>query len=49
MSTPDSALDDENSARRLPAGRKAELAAYVAEVGQVTVARLAKRLSLIHI
>ncbi|MBK6870391.1 MAG: DeoR/GlpR transcriptional regulator [Kineosporiaceae bacterium] len=43
MSTPDSALDDENSARRLPAGRKAELAAYVAEVGQVTVARLAKR------
>ncbi|MBK8074717.1 MAG: DeoR/GlpR transcriptional regulator [Kineosporiaceae bacterium] len=43
MSTPDPALDDENSARRLPAGRKAELAAYVAEVGQVTVARLAKR------
>lgn len=34
---------DENVARRLPAGRKAELAAYVAEVGQVTVARLAKR------
>jgi len=31
------------SARRLPAGRKAELGAYVAEVGQVTVARLAKR------
>lgn len=29
--------------RRLPAGRKAELAAYVAETGQVTVARLAKR------
>ena len=29
--------------RRLPAGRKAELAAYVAEVGQVTVARLAER------
>lgn len=34
-------LDD--GARRLPAGRKAALAAYVAEVGQVTVARLAKR------
>lgn len=29
------------SARRLPAGRKVELAAYVSEVGQVTVARLA--------
>ena len=29
--------------RRLPAGRKAELAAYVAEVGEVTVARLAER------
>jgi DeoR family fructose operon transcriptional repressor len=33
--------DDAVSARRLPAGRKVELAAYVAEVGQVTVARLA--------
>jgi DeoR/GlpR family transcriptional regulator of sugar metabolism len=33
-------------ARRLPAGRKAELAAYVAEVGQVTVARLAKRFAV---
>ena len=33
----------DDGARRLPAGRKAELAAYVAEVGQVTVARLAKR------
>jgi DeoR/GlpR family transcriptional regulator of sugar metabolism len=33
----------EDGARRLPAGRKAELATYVAEVGQVTVARLAKR------
>lgn len=29
--------------RRLPAGRKAELAAYVVEAGQVTVAELAER------
>jgi len=29
--------------RRLPAGRKAELATYVAEVGEVTVAELAER------
>jgi DeoR family fructose operon transcriptional repressor len=29
--------------RRLPAGRKAELTAYVAEVGEVTVAQLAER------
>ncbi|WP_204913551.1 DeoR family transcriptional regulator [Microlunatus spumicola] len=29
--------------RRLPAGRKAELAAYVAEVGEASVARLAER------
>lgn len=36
-------LEDDGAARRLPAGRKAELAAYVAEVGQVTVTRLAKR------
>lgn len=35
--------EGEGSARRLPAGRKAELAAHVAEMGQVTVARLAKR------
>lgn len=35
--TPDS------PARRLPAGRKAELAAYVADAGQVTVANLAER------
>jgi DeoR family transcriptional regulator, fructose operon transcriptional repressor len=34
---------DDLGARRLPAGRKAELAAFVAEVGQVTVARLARR------
>lgn len=36
-------VGDDGAARRLPAGRKAEVAAYVAEVGQVTVARLAKR------
>jgi DeoR/GlpR family transcriptional regulator of sugar metabolism len=34
--------DPSGSARRLPAGRKAELAAYVAEAGQVTVAKLAE-------
>jgi DeoR/GlpR family transcriptional regulator of sugar metabolism len=39
----DTEVDQDSAARRLPAGRKAELAAYVAEVGQVTVARLAKR------
>jgi len=33
----------EDGARRLPAGRKAELAAYVAEVGEASVARLAER------
>lgn len=31
------------ASRRLPAGRKAALAAYVADVGQVTVANLAER------
>ena len=31
------------SARRLPAGRKADLAAFVVDVGQVTVARLAEQ------
>jgi DeoR family transcriptional regulator, fructose operon transcriptional repressor len=31
------------SVRRLPAGRKADLAAYIFEVGQVTVAQLAER------
>jgi DeoR/GlpR family transcriptional regulator of sugar metabolism len=36
-----SALES-NGSRRLPAGRKAELAAYVAETGEVTVARLAE-------
>jgi len=34
---------DDDARRRLPAGRKAELAAYVDELGQVTVARLAQR------
>jgi DeoR family transcriptional regulator, fructose operon transcriptional repressor len=33
----------DGSARRLPAGRKAELAAYVVENGQVTVAHLAEK------
>lgn len=37
MSSPDAAP------RRLPAGRKAELAAYVTETGEVTVAQLADR------
>jgi DeoR family fructose operon transcriptional repressor len=32
--------------RRLPAGRKAELAAYVAELGEVTVAKLASHLGV---
>ena len=35
--------DADGAARRLPAGRKVELAAYVSEMGQVTVARLAER------
>lgn len=35
--------ESSNGGRRLPAGRKAELAAYVAEVGEVTVAQLADR------
>jgi DeoR family transcriptional regulator, fructose operon transcriptional repressor len=40
-STPD---DERNSgSRRLPAGRKSDLAAYVSEVGEVTVAKLAER------
>ena len=33
----------EDQGRRLPAGRKAELASYVADAGEVTVARLAER------
>jgi len=36
-------LDKEDRQRHLPAGRKAELAAYVAEAGQVTVSALAQR------
>lgn len=36
-------VDPSAGSRRLPAGRKAELAAYVAEVGEVTVAQLAER------
>jgi DeoR family transcriptional regulator, fructose operon transcriptional repressor len=35
--------DTEARPRHLPAGRKAQLAAYVAEAGQVTVGRLAER------
>lgn len=35
--------DSEEHQRRLPAGRKAQLAAYVSEAGQVTVSALAKR------
>jgi DeoR family transcriptional regulator, fructose operon transcriptional repressor len=43
----DSAADDAaGQTRRLPAGRKAELASYVAEVGQVTVSRLADRFAV---
>ncbi|GCD19765.1 D-beta-D-heptose 1-phosphate adenosyltransferase [Cellulomonas algicola] len=41
--TSSTATDAGSTARRLPAGRKAELAAYVAEVGEVTVAQLADR------
>jgi len=36
-------VDTENRPRHLPAGRKAQLAAYVAEAGQVTVGTLAER------
>ncbi|MFP7762300.1 DeoR/GlpR family DNA-binding transcription regulator [Marisediminicola sp. LYQ85] len=36
-------MTTEDSGRRLPAGRKAELASFVAESGEVTVARLAER------
>jgi DeoR family fructose operon transcriptional repressor len=36
-------LDKEDRQRHLPAGRKAQLAAYVAEAGQVTVSALAER------
>jgi DeoR family fructose operon transcriptional repressor len=37
------ALDKDDRQRRLPAGRKAQLAAYVAETGEVTVTALAER------
>jgi DeoR family glycerol-3-phosphate regulon repressor/DeoR family fructose operon transcriptional repressor len=37
------ALDKDDRQRRLPAGRKAQLAAYVAETGEVTVSALAER------
>lgn len=37
------AHDNEDRQRRLPAGRKAQLAAYVAATGQVTVGALAER------
>ncbi len=40
---PPASLESANGGRRLPAGRKAELAAYVAELGQVTVSELADR------
>jgi DeoR family fructose operon transcriptional repressor len=37
------ALEKDDRQRHLPAGRKAQLAAYVAETGQVTVSALAER------
>jgi DeoR family transcriptional regulator, fructose operon transcriptional repressor len=37
------AVDNDDRQRRLPAGRKAKLAAYVAETGEVTVTALAER------
>ena len=36
-------VDRDERQRHLPAGRKAQLAAYVAETGQVTVGELAER------
>ncbi|TMR90939.1 DeoR/GlpR transcriptional regulator [Nonomuraea basaltis] len=36
-------LDEDDRQRRLPAGRRAQLAAYVAETGEVTVGALAER------
>jgi DeoR family fructose operon transcriptional repressor len=44
--TADPGADLDGSARRLPAGRKADLAAYVVQLGQVTVAQLAERFSV---
>jgi DeoR family fructose operon transcriptional repressor len=43
VSTQLSSPDEDDQSPRLPAGRKADLAAYVAEAGQVTVATLAAR------
>lgn len=37
------AIGDTGSPRRLPAGRKADLARYISEAGEVTVAELAER------
>jgi DeoR family fructose operon transcriptional repressor len=42
----DTEVHSEPPSRRLPAGRQVELAAYVAEHGQVTVARLAKHFNV---
>jgi DeoR family fructose operon transcriptional repressor len=44
--SPDSGVETDGAERRLPAGRKAELTAYVTELGQVTVARLAERFNV---
>ena len=41
-----STTDRDGSARHLPAGRKAVLAAFVQEAGEVTVAELAERLDV---
>ena len=38
--------ESDDRPRRLPAGRKAQLAAYVAEAGQVTVSELAERFAV---
>lgn len=43
---PESGVEIDGAERRLPAGRKAELTAYVTEQGQVTVARLAERFNV---
>ncbi|PFG34506.1 DeoR/GlpR family DNA-binding transcription regulator [Sanguibacter antarcticus] len=43
LETPAPGTDRASTARRFPAGRKAELAAYVSEAGQVTVAEIAER------
>lgn len=43
MSSTTPGPDTNGTARRLPAGRKAELAAFVADAGEVTVAQLADR------